>query len=773
VAKYQMTQVGKRKLKLSNLDKTLYPELKVIKAEVIEYYWKMAPTLLRHTKRRPLSVIRLPDGINGKHFFQKDKPDWAPDWVESVPLGKTETKDYMLATEEAIFVWLANLACLELHYMQVKHPEYNNPDQFIFDLDPGKGTSFSEIIDIAESLKEFLESYEYHPYVKTSGNKGLHIHVPIFPKWENRIVYQCVKELAKEYIKTHPGTCTLKISKEARKGKLLLDIYRNRHTQTVIAPYSLRANEFAGVSMPLTWAELTMLEDPSNFNIRNVQAKINQDGDAWEGFGSFAVDLHQHRSKPISNKKLAKSDKHKTPEQLEEYQQKRDFSKTPEPAPSSSNQKENTFVIHRHHARRLHYDLRLEENGALRSFAIPKGLPHKPGIKRLAIETEPHPLEYLDFEGEIPKGEYGAGKMWVFANGRYNVTKKKKEGFYFHLSSLQLDGEFRIHNIKNKEWLLERVDRPQIDIFEDEIKVMLADKREVVPEGDQYTFEVKWDGIRATLHIDEGALKIKSRSGRDITKLFPELHDIKTYLNASSGLFDGEIVALDSKGRPEFKNVISRLHQTSEAKIERSTRSNPVYFYMFDCINLDGRFVTNEPLWKRQQWVKDVIKKAGPYRNSEAITDGQSLYAAARQMNLEGIMAKDRNALYQIGKRSKAWYKIKFKDTEDCVILGYVEGKGERKPLFGAMHIGSFVDGELIYRGKVGTGFDMKKLKELKLMMDEIKTDKKGFENNTPDDSISTWLEPILFCEVKFASITPSDTFREPVFVRLRPDLNA
>src|SRR5207302_5197770 len=230
----------------------------------------------------------------------------------------------------------------------------------------------------------------------------------------------------------------------------------------------------------------------------------------------------------------------------EHYSRKRSFTKTPEPpvappAPSDG-LRGNAFVVHRHHASRLHYDLRLEQNGVLKSWAVPKGLPPRPGIMRLAVNVEDHPLEYVNFEGAIPKGEYGGGMMWKFAQGRYQIIKQKKDGFYFRLQSRELNAEYRAHRTRENQWLLERVDHPQTDWLRDPVEAMLARPADKPPASEDYLYEVKWDGIRALISLDEGEIRIHGRNRMDLTRHFPELLIPEQAFRATSGLFDGEIV---------------------------------------------------------------------------------------------------------------------------------------------------------------------------------------------------------------------------------------
>jgi len=764
----QWVEVGKRKLELSNLDKVLYPDDHVTKAEVIQYYLTIAPTILNHIKGRPLSLIRYPDGIYGEQFFQKNRPEWAPGWVESVELGE-KIKEYVVATEAASLVWLANLACLELHHTHAKKLHLDKPDYMVFDLDPPEGYNFEDVKDIAFRLREYLIDYDYVPFVKTSGKKGLHIIVPLESNWDYDEVFKTLKKLAEPFVKENSDT-TLHIKKESRKGRVLLDIYRNRMSQTIVAAYSLRGVKGAPVSMPVSWERLPEIASPSEFTIHNVPDLVLQDGDIWEAIGAYAVPLHTHRKKG-SSRKVDPSEHYKMPEQLQRYADKRNFESTPEPRPNLSIGNDDAFVVHRHHASRLHYDLRLEENGVLRSWAIPRGLPPEPGIKRLAVATEDHPMEYLAFEGTIPKGQYGGGDMWRYAMGRYEITKTKKKGFYFRLQSPELNAEYRMHETKDKEWLLERVDESQINWLHEPIEFMLSKSERKPPTGEDYLYEVKWDGIRAMIVLDEGKITIRSRNQNDITDKFPELTKAEASFRGYSGVFDGEIVCLDAEGRPDFKKVIRRIQQSTEAGVNRAAKTSPAFCYLFDCLFLDGRSIVNEPLIRRREWLKDSLKRGTEYRMSEGVKDGPELFQAAKEMNLEGIMAKEKNSRYLVGRRSESWIKVKVRNTVDCIILGYTEGKGDRKPYFGALHIGELENGEIVYRGKVGSGFTEKLMKSIYATISELDIVSRYIQEKPLDDKTTSWIAPELYCELEYASLTSNNTYREPVFIRMRPDL--
>src|SRR6267142_2523724 len=761
--------IGKRKLELSNLDKVLFPEDGILKAEVFEYYLKIAPTLLNHVKGRALTLIRFPDGVGGEMFYQKNRPEWAPDWIEFEVLGK-EKKDYIIATEPASLVWLANLAALELHQLHSRKPNYEFPDYMVFDLDPPEGYDFKKVVPIAFALKESIETFGYTAFAKTTGGKGIHICCPLQAKFDFHDVFEAAQSIAKPFVDGTSAETTLHIKKEARKGRVLIDIFRIRSGQSIVSPYSLRGRLGAPVSMPVTWEELKTVGDPKEFNIRNALEKVLRDGDAWEGIDAYAVELHTHR-KPGVVKKLPLSKKHKSPEQLERYSKKRDFEKTPEPKATVAEGSGNAFVVHRHHASHLHYDLRLEAEGVLKSWAVPRGLPPVPGVKRLAVQTEDHPLKYLTFDGKIPKGEYGGGDMWIYASGKYQITKEKKDGFYFRLNSKEVTGEYRIYKIKEKEWLLERVDQPQIDYLHAAVEPMLSENVDRPPRGDDYIYEVKWDGIRALISLEDGQIHIRSRNQREVTNQFPELLAGDKAFRATCGLFDAEIVCLSAGGKPEFRKVINRLQSTGETTIQKLAKTNPVNCYIFDCLYLDGRSLVNDPLSRRKEWLKDVVRTDSPYRISEFVEDGNSLFEAAREHGLEGIMAKRKESKYMPGRRSDLWLKIKVRQTAESVIIGYTQGKGNRGQTFGALHIADKIDNELHYRGKVGTGFDDAVMKEIYAELQKHPKVKKPIKEKVPDEKVTTWLSPDLWIEVSYSKLTPDKMYREPVFVRLRLDL--
>ena len=300
---------------------------------------------------------------------------------------------------------------------------------------------------------------------------------------------------------------------------------------------------------------------------------------------------------------------------------------------------------------------------------------------------------------------------------------------------------------------------------------MLAKPAEKPPASDDYLYEVKWDGIRALISLDEGQVTIRGRNGMDYTKQFPELLISDQSFRATSALFDGEIVCLEADGRPNFQNVIHRMQQKTEGAVERAKGKHPAVCYVFDCLYLDGRPIVNEPLTRRRGWLEDAIKKDSAYRVSGVVDDGPAFFEAVKQMGLEGIMAKQRNSFYLPGKRNDSWLKIKTRQTTECVIIGYTKGKGDRETNFGALHLAQANGDELKYVGKVGSGFNDDSLKAVSAEVQKLPTIKRPVKLKPLDDARSLWVEPRLMCEVQFARVTSDGMLREPVFLRLRPDL--
>lgn len=321
--------------------------------------------------------------------------------------------------------------------------------------------------------------------------------------------------------------------------------------------------------------------------------------------------------------------------------------------------------------------------------------------------------------------------------------------------------------------MLERVDEPQLDYVNQFVEPMLSENRDKPPKGDDFIFEIKWDGIRALISYEEGKVTLHTRNRNDVTSKFPELLDGEKAFRATNAVFDAEIVSLDGDGKPVFKKVINRLMSSGEANIVKLSKTAPCYCYIFDCLYLDGRSLANEPITKRKEWLKDAVRNDTPYRVSEFVEDGEALLEAARDHGLEGIMAKKRDSKYLSGKRSDCWFKIKIRQTCEVFIIGYTKGKGDRGSTFGALHIAEMSGDELHYRGKVGTGFDDATIRDILKVIKKVEEIKKPDVIGTLfDPKISVWIEPKIVAEVSYSKLTPDRMFREPVFLKLRIDMS-
>lgn len=449
---------------LTNLDKVLFPDGAVRKADVIDFYVRLADVLLPHLKDRPVTLKRYPNGALGEFFYEKDAPGFTPDWVETFPVARRESGGdirYILVNNRATLVWLANLANLEIHPFLHRVPRIDCPTSIVFDLDPGEGADVLTCASVAFLIREMFEKLELKSFVKVSGSKGLQVYLPLNTNITYETTQPFAKAVAELLANEHPRLVVSEMAKRLRGGKVLVDWSQNADFKTTVGVYSLRAKSATPfVSLPLTWEELAAAlrkKKPENLYFRMDAAlrRVNRIGDLF----SKVLTLKQNLPKSFVTHLAVK-----TPRSLNVYAKKRDFSKTAEPAPAAvSRSKQGSrrrFVIQKHAASHLHYDFRLEMNHVLKSWAVPKGPPYVKGEKRLAMPTEDHPLDYLDFEGVIPKGQYGGGTVMVWDIGTYELL----EGNYYqgrlrlHLSGAKLKGEWELVRWPKKQeretWLL-------------------------------------------------------------------------------------------------------------------------------------------------------------------------------------------------------------------------------------------------------------------------------------------------------------------------------
>ena len=467
---------------------------------------------------------------------------------------------------------------------------------------------------------------------------------------------------------------------------------------------------------------------------------------------------------------------------LTEYQRKRDFKRTPEPKGSVQPAPSRRYVVHRHHATRLHWDVRLEMRGVLVSFAVPQGPPLAAGKRRLAVHTEDHPIEYLTFHGVIPDG-YGAGTMTIWDQGTYDLLLDKpgsggKGGEYkiqFH--GARLTGEYVIVQTtahEGRDWLMiMHGTPPKDDPLARKIEPMLAITADEPFDSPQFTFEPKWDGVRTLAFVDGGEVRLQTRNLLDCTKQYPEAHAAAEALTgAYQAILDGEIVAFDEKGVPSFQRLQPRMHQTDESAVSRLRKSVPVIYEVFDLLYVDGEDLVRAPLRERRRRLEAALEPMGAIRLSEGFPgDGVALFKAAQAQGLEGIVAKRLDAPYVSG-RSAAWVKVKAFRSMDCVVGGWTEGQGGRHSTLGALIVGVYRDGKLVPVGHVGSGFDDRTLRDLLALLKEHQAPASPFAVAPKVNQPATWCFPDLVCEVRYGELTRDGTLRHPVYLGLRTDID-
>ncbi|HKB92852.1 MAG TPA: DNA ligase D, partial [Gaiellaceae bacterium] len=456
-------------------------------------------------------------------------------------------------------------------------------------------------------------------------------------------------------------------------------------------------------------------------------------------------------------------------EQLGEYRRKRDPKKTPEPFAGTRRWKAPIFVVQRHAARRLHYDFRLERDGALASWAVPKGVPMEPGVRVLAVHVEDHPLGYASFEGEIPKGQYGAGTVEIWDSGTYELLEEKRDGgLTVRLHGARLEGTWMLVPAHldgdEKNWLLIRKRDDAAEEVRNDYRPMLATLSGELPSGDEWLFEVKWDGYRALGYVREGSVRLVSRNGNDLTQRFPQVsRALAQAVRSPVCVVDGEVCALDESGRPSF------------SAMQQGKPGTPIVYAVFDLLELDGRPVVDLPLTERRDRLEELLDASDrTIQLSAAFDDGNALYDAALEQRLEGVMAKKRGSRYAEGRRTRDWLKIKTHGRQEFVICGYTRGQGRREGRFGALVLGTNRDGELVWVGNCGTGFSDRVIDELLAKLEPLRRDASPFREVPKMPKVRkgdvAWVEPKLVAEVSFVEWTHDGHLRAPSFEGLRED---
>lgn len=743
-------------VRLTNADKVLYPATGTTKAEVFRYYTTIAEVMLPHIAGRPATRKRWPNGVDETAFFEKELATSAPVWLHRGTLvHKSGATVYPIIDNPDGLAWIAQQAALEVHVPQWRFTadgKQGPATRLVFDLDPGDSVPMTQLCQVAHAVRELMDDMGLVVFPLTSGSKGLHLYAPLAEPISSAGAVTVARRVAEQLEKSMPDEVTATMTRSLRTGKVFLDWSQNNGSKTTIAPYSLRGRAEPTVAAPRTWEEIG---DPDLRQLRydEVLGRVADHGDLLAGL----------------DPPLLSADRG---DRLGTYRRKRDPAKTPEPVPARSGPdgtaargRDDTFVIQEHHARRLHYDFRLEHDGVLVSWAVPKNLPDSPEVNHLAVHTEDHPLEYATFAGTIPKGEYGGGTVRIWDSGTYTAEKFRVDAdrggeVVVDLRGRRISGRYALIQTEGDQWLAHRM-KEQPDPHVQDFAPMLASPGSVerlTPA--QWSFEGKYDGYRMLAEADHGRLRLQTRNGRDVTREYPQLQSLADDLDGHHVILDGEVVALDSHGVPNFSEMQNRA---------RATR---IQFWAFDILTLDGRSLLRARYRDRRKILETFAAETDLIVPPLLDGDGSEALAHSRRRGLEGVVAKKWDSTYQPGRRSAAWIKDKNWNTQEVVIGGWRQGEGGRSSGIGALLVGVPGEGGLQFLGRVGTGFTEKDLAQLRKILAPLHTEKSPFAAALPRAELKnvTFVRPELVGEVRYGERTSDGRLRHPSWRGLRPD---
>lgn len=792
MAKQQHTlRVDSRTIRVTNLDKVLYPSTGTTKGDVIGYYSTIAEVMLPHCANRPATRKRWPDGVGddgrGPSFFHKDLGDGAPDWLATGTIQhRDRVNTYPLVNDEATLVWLAQLASLEIHVPQWRYDARGTaqaPDRLVFDLDPGDGVPLTRCARVAVAIRDILRDMGLSSAPLTSGGSGIHLYAALDGSVTSDQASKLARELARAMEADHPDEITSSMKRSLRPGKVFIDWSQNNAAKTTVAPYSLRGRITPTVAAPRTWRELTS-PHLRQLEAHEVLARVAKRGDP----------LAQLLDAGAAAGEGARTDRLRT------YREKRDRSRTPEPVPDPGDDDEASgsrpvFVIQRHQARRLHYDFRLEHDGVLVSWALPKGPPTDPARNHLAVPTEDHPMSYRHFEGRIPAGEYGAGVVEIWDSGTYELEKWRSDEVIVTLTGQPHGGLggvrrfalFRAGDDHGRpRWMIHLMAERRASAEQSEhFSPMLAQAGD--PEQldrldpAEWVFEMKWDGMRALAFADERGCVLRSRSGADVTAQYPELAELTYALDGVSAVLDGEIIALGSAGAPSFGLLQRRFGVTDAAELARARREAPVSYVVFDVLSINGTTCVRLPYRERRQLLEHLMAEANgapialpevfaAERSATTHGSGAEALAVSRELGLEGIVAKRRDSPYRPGTRSADWVKFPLIHTEEAVVIGWRESSAEAGGLASLLLAERAPDSGWRYAGRVGTGFTVAERRALLQRLTPLARAESVADVPGDVRRDAHWVEPRLVVEVTSKGRTSAGRLRQPVWRGWRPD---
>ena len=740
----------------------MYPQTGFTKGRVIDYYTDIARYILPHLENRPITLKRFPDGIGAQHFYEKDAPSFTPQWVKTFQIARTSENyviNYILINDLPTLIWSANLANLEIHPFLAKAPHIEQPTMVVFDLDPGDGADILNSCEVALLVRDLLDRLNLQSFVKVSGSKGIHLHVPLNTNVRYEASQPFAKSIAQLLESEHPDLIVSQMPKAKRKGKVLVDWSQNSEHKSTVAVYSLRANEERPwVALPVSWDELQQALKKASaaalfFEPDAALKRVKKTGDLF----AAALRLKQKLPKPFLDLMSSKAATHRSDQAkaLEAYRKKRDFTKTSEPPPSIPKSSDpggrKLYVIQKHAASRLHYDFRLEMGGTLKSWAVPKGPPYELNERRLAMATEDHPMAYASFEGVIPKGEYGGGTVMVWDIGTYELI----DGNYWQgklhvfLNGKKLKGEWILVKGKNPHgkdnawfWIKAGTGMVRLAQKKEDSSALSGRSLEKIAKAADAVWHSNRDGSqkisgsnrRPELNFDSlpqarvefiqpmlafAAAKLPKESdewsyeikldgyrclaGRDShgVKLWSRRGNLLTrdfpgIARACAGLLSGTLVDGEVVALDEQGRVSFNLLQ------HHRSQAHAIRFYVFDLLIYRGRSMLGKELSERRELLAEVLRPLGDSVGlSESFeAEPAELLRLATELGLEGIVAKRKRSLYEPGKRSGDWVKYKVNRSQEFVVGGYTPGNP-----FDALIVGYYEDDRLHFAAKVRNGF--------------------------------------------------------------------
>lgn len=844
-------KIGRHKITVPEPDKVLYPAARFRRIDVVDYYVSIARWLLPHFRNRPVTLKRYPNGIHGEVFYEKDAPGFTPRWVKTFSVPRREGGPdirYVVVNDVATLAWAASRDCLELHPFLHQAPRLDRPTHLVFDLDPGEGADIHQCAELALLLRKLLAGLRLRAFPKVSGSKGIQVYVPLHTPVTYAATQPFAHAIAELMERQHPTLVVSEMPRNLRHGKVFIDWSQNADHKTTVGVYSLRAKRHRPyVSMPVRWEEIERAlkrddMDSLYFTADTALARVRKLGDLFapvlklkqtlpKEFQRLSANSSKPNGLTTARRSRRQQIEPRRQARLEEYEAKRNFDRTSEPAPQvprrSAQGSRRRFVVQKHAASHLHYDFRLEMHDVLKSWAVPKGLPLDLGERHTGFETEDHPIDYLEFEGIIPEGEYGGGTVMVWDIGTYEIVSGNywKGDLTVFLTGKKLKGEWSLHRVESadekRRWLIVKTGRVARKIpkklesvsaasgktldqiagkgaavwrsdrgsaiknsqaasdsghraktnrelrFVPPMKATAVDR---LPEGEEWIYEVKWDGYRALALKDGDNVRLLSLKEKNLTSDFPTVVDAVKGIPARVATLDGEIVAVNAKGCPSFQMLQNRASLGCDWQI---------VYYAFDILNVEGESLLRMPLIERKAKLKKVVTGTRVRYNADLTGDVATIVGTVKTAGLEGVVAKRRDSLYRAGTRVTTWLKFKLNQAQEFVIGGYKPDAGSFQSILAGYYEGK----KLMFAGKVRQGFNPPSRARLLQQMRPFLTDRCPFAN-LPTSKKShfgegitaeemkelCWLRPELVAQISFTEWTSYGLLRHATFEGLRDD---